>query len=327
MRVFLTGGTGFIGGEVARLLRARGDEVRALVRTPAKAGHLQALGCELVAGDLSDETALMAACLGCDAAIHGAALYEVGVPADRRGELVEVNVRGTERLLGALLASGVRRAVYVSTVATFGNTAGEVADEGYARPAGLAFTSVYEETKVLAHGRAREIAAAGLGLVIVQPGVVYGPGDTSTVGDLFARYLAGRLPLLPFPELGVSPVHRDDVAAGILLALDAGVPGESYVLAGEPVRMKEVLATLAQVSGRRPVRRALPTAAVRAMVPFGRVVGPLLGFPRNLRELLTSSDGVTFWASGAKARRELGWAPRPLADGLRTLLPAAGPSA
>ncbi len=320
MQVFLTGGTGFIGGEVARLLRARGDEVRALVRTPAKAGNLTAIGCELVAGDLSDEAALQEACQGVDAVVHGAAVYEVGVPAERRGDLVEVNVRGTERLLGAVLAAGVRRVVYVSTVATFGNTGGKVVDETYVRPEGLGFTSVYEETKVLAHERAREIAAGGLGLVIVQPGVVYGPGDTSTVGELFDRYLSGKLPMLPFPELGVTPVHRDDAAAGILLALDKGAAGESYVLAGEPVRMRAVLDTLAQVSGRKPVRRALPTALVKAMAPFGTVVGPLLGFPPNLRELLSSSDGVTFWASAAKARRELGFDPRPLADGLRTLV-------
>jgi nucleoside-diphosphate-sugar epimerase len=317
VRVFLTGGTGFIGGEVARLLRARGDAVRALVRTPARAGALRELGCELVEGDLSDEAALQEACRGMQGVVHAAAVYEVGVPEDRRHELNDANVGGTERVLGAALAAGVTRAVYVSTVAVFGNTRGQVADEQWVRPDGGGFTSVYEQTKVAAHRRAQEIARCGLPLVIVQPGVVYGPGDPSALGDLLDRVRAGRLPALPFPDLGVTPVHRDDVAAGILLALDEGVPGESYVLAGEPVTMRELTAEVARASGRRPPARTVPTRLIKAIAPFGRLVGPVLGLPPNVRELITSSDGVTFWASGAKATRELGWSSRPLADGLR----------
>jgi nucleoside-diphosphate-sugar epimerase len=322
MRVFLTGGTGFIGGEVARLLRARGDEVRVLVRTPAKAGPLEALGCELVAGDLSDEPALTEACRGADAVVHGAALYEVGVPAARREAMVDANVGGTERVLGAALAAGVRTAVYVSTVAVFGNTRGHVADEGWVRPDDGSYTSVYEETKVIAHRRAHEIGARGLPLVTVQPGLVYGPGDTSAMGDLLGRVAAGKLPALPFPEFGVTPVHRDDVAAGVLLALDKGTPGECYVLAGTPVRMREVVAELSAVAGRKPPRFRLPTSLVRAAAPFGRVVGPALGFPPNLREVVSSSEGVTFWATGKKAMDELGWTSRPLSEGLRDLVVA-----
>jgi dihydroflavonol-4-reductase len=323
VRVFLTGGTGFIGGEVARVLRERGDEVRALVRTPGTATALTALGCELVPGDLSDEPALRSAMAGCDALVHGAAIYEIGVTTARAEELVDANVRGTERVLGAALASGVRRAVYVSTVVVFGNTNGEVADETWVRPAGLGYTSVYEQTKVEAHDRAKQIGAQGLALVTVQPGVVYGPGDTSEVGGLFSRLLKGRLPLLPFPDLGVTPVHRDDVAAGIVLALDKGEAGESYVLAGEPTRMRDLMAELATVAGRRPPRGSLPTSVVKSMAPFGRVVGPVLGFPPNMRELIASSEGVTFWARSDKAQRELGWVHRPLAEGLATVAAAA----
>jgi nucleoside-diphosphate-sugar epimerase len=321
VRVFLTGGTGFIGGEVARLLRERGDDVRALVRTPAKATALEALGCELVAGDLSDEQALRTALTGCEAVVHCAAVYEVGVLESDRERLVDANVRGTERVLGAALAAGVSKAVYVSTVAVFGDTKGEVADEEWMRPEGQGFTSAYEQTKVEAHERAKQIGAQGLPLVVVQPGVVYGPGDHSEVGGLFERLLKGRLPLVPFPEMGVTPVHRDDAAAGIVLALDKGVAGQSYVLAGEPTTMGELLATLARVAGKRAPFGALPPVLVKAMVPVGRYVGPLLGFPPNLRELLSSSHGVTFWARGDKAQRELGWTHRPLDEGLRTVLP------
>jgi dihydroflavonol-4-reductase len=140
------------------------------------------------------------------------------------------------------------------------------------------------------------------------------------MGGLFERLLKGRLPVVPFPHMGVTPVHRDDVAAGILLALDKGVAGESYVLAGEPTTMGELLRALAEVAGRRPPRFTLPTALVRAIAPLGPVVGPLMGFPPNMRELLTSSEGVTFWARSDKAQRELGWTYRPLADGLATVV-------
>ncbi|MCW2601350.1 MAG: NAD-dependent epimerase/dehydratase [Frankiales bacterium] len=319
MRVFLTGGTGFIGGEVARLLRERGDTVRALVRTPTKAATLRDLGCELVEGDLSDEDALRSALAGVEALIHCAAVYEIGVAPERREVLVDANVFGTERVLGAALAAGVRKAVYVSSVVVFGNTKGAVADEEWARPDGLGYTSAYEQTKVEAHERAQELCAQGLPLVIVAPGLVYGPGDASEVGGLFDRMLAGKLPLLPFPDLGVTPVHRDDVAAGILLALDKGANASSYILAGEPIRMRDLMAELARVAGTRAPRRALPTRLVKSLVPFGRVVGPLLGFPPNLRELVSSSDGVTFWGRSGKAQHELGWEYRPLAEGLATI--------
>lgn len=322
MDVFLTGGTGFIGGEVARRLRDRGDRVRALVRDPGRAQRLADLGCELVVGDLSDEPALAAACAGADAVVHGAALYEIGVPADRRAALVDTNVAGTERVLGAALSAGVRKAVYVSTVAVFGNTRRAVVDETYAKPADVPSTSVYEQTKAEAHRRAGEIARRGLPLVIVLPGVVYGPGDPSSFGELVRQFLTGRLPVLPFPGLGVTPVHRDDVAAGVLLALDAGVPGESYVLAGEPTTNRELLTVLAAAAGRRPPGRTVPTVLLRAVAPLGRVVGPVMGFPPNLRELIRSSDGVTFWASSGKAQRELGWTFRPLEQGMRELADA-----
>src|ERR1700738_4397401 len=101
MKIFLTGGTGFIGSEVARRLRARGDEVVALVRNPARAADLEEIGAELVAGELSDVGAIRAGMAGCDAVIHGAAIYEVGIPRSRRAAMYEANVQGTENVLGA----------------------------------------------------------------------------------------------------------------------------------------------------------------------------------------------------------------------------------
>jgi len=320
MRVFLTGATGSLGGEVARLLRERGDEVRALVRDPSRAQGLRSLGCEVVQGDLSDEAALVEHCRGVQAVVHAAALAEIGVTDDRREAMVDANIVGTERVLGAALTAGVAKAVHVSSVAVFGDTRGQVADEDWQRDPEAAWTSAFEQTKALAHRRAREIASCGLPLVVVQPGVVYGPDDEGTLGDLISRFLAGRLPALTFPDLGVCPVHRDDVAAGVLLALDKGVPGESYVLAGDPLRMADVVGVLADVSGRRPPRVTVPTALLRALTPAAPLVGRALGLPPNLRELISASDGVTFWASSDKAMDELGWTHRSLREGVAELV-------
>ena len=321
MRIFLTGGTGFIGGEVARRLRARGDEVRALVRSPEKAKSLEA-GCELVAGDLSDGAALAAAMKGTDAVIHVAAIYEIGVSKKRHPAMWETNVSGTAHVLKAAQEAGVPKIIYVSTVAAFGNTRGVVVDETYKHPED-SYTSEYERTKVEAHKVARElIERETLPVVIVQPGVVYGPGDHSDTGGMIDRFLAGKLPMIAYPELGMNAVHRDDVADGIILALDKGKPGESYVLGGEITTMRDFIGTLAKVSGKKAPTKAVPHAMIAMMAPLGRLVGPMMGFGPNMREMISSAHNVTFWAKDDKARRDLGYSPRPLEQGLKDLLAA-----
>jgi nucleoside-diphosphate-sugar epimerase len=324
MRVFLTGGTGFIGGHVARRLRDRADDVRVLVRDLEKGRALEALGCELVVGDLGDEAAIAAGLEGCDALIHSAAIYEVGIPASEHRAMYEANVLGTERVLRAALAAQTPKVVYVSTVGAFGNTHGEVVDESYEHP-GKEFTSYYEQTKYEAHQIAeRLIAEEGLPCVIVQPGGVYGPDDHSAIGQQINQFLAGRMPMIAFPDLGMNMVHVEDVAAGILLALDKGVPGEAYVLGGEITTMRELIATVGRVAGREPPKRAIPTPLLRAMTPVGGLVGKIMGQPTNLRELISSADGVTFWAKHDKAIAELGYSPRGLEAGLRDTLAAEG---
>lgn len=322
MRVFLTGGTGFIGGHVARKLRERGDEVVALVRTPAKAAGLTELGCSLVEGDLSSRDAIRSGIEGCDAVIHGAAVYEVGIPKSECAAMHEANVGGTENVLGAALEAGTKKVVYISTVGVFGNTGGEVVDESYEREP--PYLSCYDETKHKAHLAARRLIDEGLPCTIVQPGGVYGPDDHSQLGNLIDQFLAGKLPLLPFPGLGLNLVHVDDVATGVLLALDADKPGEAYVLGGEISTMRDFVETVARLTGKRPPRGTMPTWMIKAAAPFGRLIGPALGLPPNVREMVASAEGVTFWASHEKAMRGLGYSPRSLEEGLRDTLSAEG---
>jgi nucleoside-diphosphate-sugar epimerase len=305
MKVFVTGATGFVTGTVATQLLARGDEVRALVRDAARGQTLARAGVDLVTGDLADGAALHRGMDGVDAVVHGAAMYEVGIPPSRRPAMFAANVTGTERVLEAALDAGVRRAAYISTCAIFGNTHGQVVDETYTRNG--PYTSYYEETKVQAHEVALRLAARGLPVSIAQPGGVYGPGDTSGLGGLMRDFARGRLPLVPFADAGLNFVHVEDVARGIVLVLDRGQAGQSYVLGGENARVADAFAALARITGRDLPRLRLPYA----LLQLGALVRP------GLREVVTSTRGVTFWASDARAKSELGYSSRGLEGGLR----------
>ena len=258
---------------------------------------------------------------GCDAAFHVAAVYKVGIPKGERPAMREANVHGTERVLDAATAAGVKKIVYVSTVGVFGNTHGRVVDESYQHP-GNGFLSCYEETKYLSHRVALDRISKGAPIVIVQPGGVYGPGDHSELGNMIDQMRTGKLRLLMFPELGFNLVHVEDVADGILLAHDAGKVGESYVLGGQISTMRDLVQKVAELSGRKAPTRALPPALMKASIPIGPIVGKVLGFPPNLAELIRTSDGVTYWATDAKARSELGYSPRDLDTGLRETVAA-----
>jgi dihydroflavonol-4-reductase len=319
MRAFVTGGTGFIGGRVVRRLRERGDEVVALVRSADRASDLAALGCELAEGDLTSTDVVRRGVHGCDAVFHIAAVYKVGIPESEREAMRVANVRGTELVLDAAAEANVKKVVYVSTVGIFGNTHGEIVTEAFHRE-GESFMSCYEETKYRSHELALDRISRGAPIVIVQPGGVYGPGDHSELGNIIDQTRTGKLKMLMFPETGFNLVHADDVAEGILLAHDAGKVGESYVLGGEISTMGDMIRKVADISGRKAPTRAMPVSLMKMAIPIGPVVGKMLGFPPNLRELIASSDGVTYWATDEKARRELGYAPRDMETGLRQTL-------
>jgi nucleoside-diphosphate-sugar epimerase len=253
---------------------------------------------------------------GCNAVFHIGAVYKVGIPASEREPMREANVQGTEHVLDAAVEAGVARIVYVSTIGIFGNTHGEVVNEGYQRD-GEPFVSWYEETKYFAHQVALDRISKGAPIVIVQPGGVYGPGDHSELGNFIEQTRTGKLKMLMFPDAGFNLVHVDDVADGILRAHDAGTVGESYVLGGEITTLGDMIRKVADISGKKAPSRTMPPGLMKMAIPIGPVVGKMMGFPPNLGELIRSSDGVTYWATDEKARRELGYTPRDMDTGLR----------
>jgi dihydroflavonol-4-reductase len=322
MKAFVTGGTGFIGRRVVERLRSRGDEVAALVRDPARATALLDTGAQLVEGDLTDDDAIRRGVEGCDSVFHIAAVYKVGIPKRERPPMWDANVEGTRRVLDAAESAGASRIVYVSTGNVFGDTKGKVVDETYERDLGAGWLSYYDETKYRSHELVRERIGSGAPIVIVQPGVVYGPGDHSEVGNLIDQLRTGKLKMRMFPGARYNFVFVDDVAAGILLAHDKGRLGESYLLGGEVASMDDLYSKTAAALGKKPPRMALPVAMAKASAPLGPVIGPLMGFPPNMKELIKTSD-VTITFTDAKARGELGYDGRPLDAGLPETVGAA----
>lgn len=317
MRIFITGGAGFIGLAVVRRLVQRGDRVMAIVRDPDQATALADLGAEMRAGDLSRTAAIVDAMRGTDAAIHVAGMYRVGIPAAMRPAMLDSNVGVTHRMLDAVATAGLDRLIYVSTVNVAGNTKGRIIDERYRRDLSEGFLSYYDETKYLAHRAVRERVDSGASIVIAMPGATYGPRDHSGIGQQLRSAYEGTLGYLALADVGISAVYVEDAAAGIVAALDRGRVGESYILGGENTRLRDAMRVAARIGGRSLPRLELPTALVRVGSHAPQALARAVGLPDDLGEVLRASLGVTYWASSAKAATELGYRPRDLGTGLR----------
>ena len=318
MRYFLTGATGFIGGHLARLLRTGGHDVVALVRDPSAAGDLDAIGVELARGDILEPETLREPMRGADGVFHLAAWYRLG--ARDRSPARRVNVDGTRNVLEAARDTGVPRVVYTSTVAVFGDTGGRLVDESYRMDG--PWLSEYDRTKWLAHYEvAVPMMAAGLPLVIVQPGLVYGPGDHSAVGAVLRDYLRRRLPAIP-TQAGCW-AFVEDTARGHLLAMERGRTGESYVLGGPARWWAEVLGIAEEITGIRPPRFTLPAPVARLASVLMKPVAAVVPVPETYHpETLRVAAGTSYLADDARARAEIGWDPRPLRAGLEITLAA-----
>jgi nucleoside-diphosphate-sugar epimerase len=313
MRYFVTGATGFLGGRVAKQLRAAGHEVVALVRDPSKAGALEAEGVKIARGDVTEPGSLRAPMTGVDGVFHIAGWYKLGVRDRSAG--TAVNIEGTRNVLQAMLDLRIPKGVYTSTLAANSDTHGKLVDETY-RFEGK-HLSEYDRTKAGGHDVAVAFQREGLPLVIVQPGIIYGPGgDTGPIHDFFVQFLRRQLPAKP-QRTKYCWAHIDDVARGHLLAMERGRPGETYILAGPAHEMIEVMKLCEQVSGVRAPRMTSPPWMLKAMAGVMGVVERVAPVPPNFAaEYLRESAGTTYLGDPAKARRELGWEARSLADGL-----------
>jgi nucleoside-diphosphate-sugar epimerase len=312
MKYFITGATGFVGGHVARQLIAAGHDVVAVVRTPAKAGDLANLGVVLHQGDVTEKESMRAPMQGVDGVFHIAGWYKVGVKDKTPGE--KINIEGTRNVLELMKELGIARGVYTSTLAVNSDTHGKLVDESYHYTG--PHLSEYDRTKWVAHYEVAEpMIAAGLPLTVVMPGLIYGPGDTSSARTTFLQYLQRKLPFIP-TVTAYSWAHIDDIARGHILAMEQGKPGESYIIAGPTHTLVEAMKLAQRITG-VPAPREVPPAMIKAAAAVMGVAEKVVPVPDEYSaEFLRISAGVTYIGSNAKARRDLGYNPRSLEVGL-----------
>ena len=312
----VTGATGFIGSHVARRLLRRGDRVRILARNSSRKSNIEAFGCEVVVGDLNDLNSMLRCVQGCGRVYHVAADYRLW--ARNPKEIYDSNVGGTRNLLSACCEAGVGKVVYTSSVGTIGmRHDGVPADE--ASPVGLDdMIGHYKRSKFMAEQVAFEFANSGLPVVIVNPTTPIGSADLkpTPTGKIIQNFMRGRLPA--YVDTGLNLVGVDDVAEGHLLAEDKGRVGERYILGGENWSLKEILEALAEICHRRVPRVRLPwIVAWIAGCVDNFITGTILRREPNI-----PLDGVRMsrhkmYVSSEKARRELGFNPRPVNESLR----------
>jgi dihydroflavonol-4-reductase len=313
MRVFLTGATGFVGWHLMEALLARGDQVRCLAR-PASRRLLQGASVEVAAGDLTDFAGIRRAVEGAEAVYHCAADYRLYV--EDPAAMYRANVEGTRNVLRAAAEAGARRVVYTSTVGALGlHPGGEPADEGTAGRLGQ-MVGHYKRSKFLAERVAEEWAIRGLPVVIVNPSAPVGERDIkpTATGKMILDFLKGRIPA--YVETGLNLVDVRDVAAGHILAMERGRPGEKYILGHRNMSLKEILGALAAIAGRPAPRIRVPhwlPLAVAAMdTGLARLRG---GKPRYELDAVRLSRKMMFFDSG-KAVRELGFPQTPVEEAL-----------
>jgi dihydroflavonol-4-reductase len=306
-----------VGNAVARALHARGDEVRALVRDPSRAGAHLPGEVELIRGDVTDPDSIAAAVAGCEIVFNAMGLPEQWLADD--GQFDAVNARGTENVVRAARDAGVRRVVHTSTIDVFHAATGERFDE--TDLADYPKGTVYERSKQ--HAEELALAAARGGdteLVIVNPAGVYGrgPGTMSLDTQLIKPVVRKRLPALTPGGMGV--VEADGLARGQLLAAERGRPGERYILCDRHVTLLELARTAKRVAGRGFVPPVLPVPVARVLAGAGEALARRAGVPPLLSR---GQLHFVLWNAApdsSKAQDELGWEPTPLEEGVASAL-------
>lgn len=314
MNIFLTGGTGFIGGRLATLLAGRGHGLRCLVRNTAKARPLEALGATIIQGDITDDIALDHGMAGVDAALHLAGNYDTGLVD--RAAMERVNVDGTRALLRFAEHHRVGQTVHVSTAYVL-----EPVEPGSIgppdAPCGGPHPTLYQRTKAAAHRSALEAQSRGQPVVIACPSFVYGPGDDGPAGVFVRELLRRRLPGLLSDPSWFSYVHVDDVANGLVACVEHGRAGGQYMLGGEPASVNQFAERVCALAGVRPPPFHFPPP----LAAVGARLLDLVAKPLRFRTSFNYENvrGTTHHAwvhSWERSAAELDYHPRSLAQGL-----------
>jgi dihydroflavonol-4-reductase len=313
-KVLVTGASGFVGSAVAYKLVEAGFAVRALVRAKSTRAHLAGLDLDFFEGDLCDRKSLDRAIAGTRYVFHVAADYRLW--ARDPSEIYTTNVEGTRNLMEAVIAAGIERVIYTSSVATIALRSGGAADEStpLRQNEGI---GAYKRSKIAAERLVEAmVAERSLAAVIVNPSKPIGPRDVrpTPTGRIILEAARGRIPA--FVDTGLNLVHVDDVASGHLAALRYGKIGERYILGGQNVLFSQMLKDIAGMVGRRAASIRLPWRALVPVAFVAEAVATITG-----REPFATMDGVhmarhrMFFVS-TKAEQELQYRSRPYIQGV-----------
>jgi len=317
VRTAVTGASGHLGANLVRALLEDGHEVSVLVRDDVRA--IEGLPVRRVRGDLFDPAALRDAFDGAEVVFHAAGM--IAIMGDPRGEVRRVNQLGPRAVVEACLETGVRRLVHVSSIHALSSRPAEApTDETRAPSDSDPDATPYDRSKAMGE---REIAAGvarGLDAVVVNPTGIIGPCDwkPSRMGRFIVALARGRMPALV--QGGFDFVDARDVAQGAIAAARLGRRGERYLLSGSWLTVPALSHQVARAAGTRPPRLVVPMSLARLGAPFAEVVSRLAG----TSPLFTSESLQALRHHSAicrdKAGRELGYAPRPLAETIATTL-------
>jgi dihydroflavonol-4-reductase len=307
-KVLVTGASGFVGSAVARALSRRGDDVRVLMRASSVRTNIEGEAFEIAEGDMRDRASMIAAMQDVRYLFHVAADYRLWAPDPQ--EIVRNNLEGTRAVMEAARATGVERVVYTSSVAALKPAHGVPVDET-SRHTEQTVIGAYKKSKLVAERLVERMAGEGLPAVIVSPSTPIGPRDVkpTPTGRIIVQAANGGMPA--YVDTGLNLVHVDDVAQGHLLALEKGRIGETYILGGEDVRLKDMLGVICPLAGRKAPRIELPRGP---LYPLAMCAEALARFthkePMLTVDALNMSKYHMFFSS-EKARRELGFEARP----------------
>jgi dihydroflavonol-4-reductase len=313
MKVLVTGASGFLGSWLTRRLLSDGCDVRILARSGRAGEELAGLRLDVATGDVTDPASLAAATSGVDSVFHLAGL--IAYSRRRRAEMERVNVDGTANVVAACRAAGVRRLVHASSVVAVGASFdGRPLDEDSPYTVGH-LNLGYFQTKRRAEELVRAAAQAGhIDAVMVNPSTVYGAGDARKGSrGLQVKVARGRFPF--YPPGGASIVAVEDVIDAMIAAWQRGRSGERYILCGENLLLRDIFAIIAREAGVRPPWIPLPRVALFALGKAGDGL-EAVGLKGPLNSETAWMAVLYHWFDAGKARRELGFRPRPAAEAL-----------
>lgn len=314
MRVFVTGGTGFVGANLVRLLLAEGYEVRALVRASSDLTNLADLPVEIVEGDLNDPE-LTVPLRGCQALFHVAAHYSLW--QRDQAILQRSNVDGTANILACARRARIKRVVYTSSVAAIGvKPGGQPTDETYQSPMEK-LVGAYKQSKYLAEQVALTASRQGQDVVIVNPSSPVGPWDVkpTPTGDIILRFLRREMPF--YLPTGLNFIDVRDVARGHLLALERGQSGERYILGNINLSLKALLDQLAEITGLTAPAYALPNWVPYTAAWVDEQILARLGKTPTIPMDGVRMAGQFMFYDPSKAVLQLGLPQQPIGTALR----------